>query len=230
MGPMASISSPFTQAAMHIANILRQVGAQDREPLLRTIIDTSPSLPFASEVLRWSRILSGDDVAPDARPLTPTVIAGLEDALSIRISASAAEAPLFHSMTKYAPSLYYDWQRGAGAAVVEQHLQTVCTGNVQNCLALIRAFMPTAWSMETGLPVGSQVERNTYDSITGLVPATVIVETLASAFSSTVAAELPADTSGMDQDERIAMRFVHIHQFVESQTTLAPDEEQPPVS
>jgi|SRR5579862_373217 len=229
-GPMASFSSPFTQAAMHISNILRQAGAQDREPLLRRIIETSPSLPFASEVLRWSRILSGDDVAPDARPLTQTEIAGLEGALSIRIAASAVDAPLFHSTPKYAPSLYYDWQRGAGATVVEQHLQTVCTGNVENCLALIRAFMPTAWSMETGLPVGSQVERNTYDSITGLVPATVIVETLASAFPSTVAAELPADTSGMDQDERIAVRFVHIHQFVESQTTVKPDEEQPPVS
>jgi hypothetical protein len=148
---------------MHIANILRQMGAQDREPLLQGIISVGPSLPFADEVLRWSRILCGDDVAPDARPLSAEDITGLEATLSARIAASAAETPLFLSMPRHAPSLYYEWLHGAGKTAVEQHLSEVCSADVGNCLALVRAFMPTAWGMETGLPVGALVERNTYD-------------------------------------------------------------------
>jgi uncharacterized protein (TIGR02391 family) len=66
------------------------------------------------------------------------------------------------------PYLYYQWRQGAGASVVEQHLRAVCT-DADACIALIRVFMPTAWSLVSGLPVGSQVERNTYDSLTGLV-------------------------------------------------------------
>lgn len=222
MGPMASFSSPFTQAAMHIANILGRMGVADREPLVRQIVTSSPSLPFASEVLRWSIALSGDKAPPEARPLTSSDISGLERALAGRIAKEAEGGPLFISMPKYAPNLYYDWKRGAGADAVEEHLRSACSGNADNCLALLRTFMPTAWNMQTGLPVGSQVERNTYDSIVGLLPAEVIIETLAAAYPSTEEADLPADTSGLPEDERTALRFAQIHR-VATTPTVSPE-------
>jgi len=228
MGPTATYSSPFPQAAMHIANILGRIDAVDREPLVRRIITSSPSLPFAGEVLRWSTAVSGDKAPPEARPLTPTDISGLEGALGERIAKEADEAPLFISMPKYAPNLYYDWRRGAGSAAVEDHLRSACAGNAENCVALLRAFMPMAWSMQTGLPVGSQIERNTYDSIVGLLPAEVIIETFSAAFPNTQKSDPSADTSGLPENDRIALRFAHIHRLVVTQTAVSPEAEPPP--
>lgn len=221
--PMSGVISAFDQAAMHIASMLAYMPFSEPAAVVRHIIDTAPSLPFASEVLRWSRIVSGDDVAPDARALTPEEIVELEVVLGDRVAREAATAPLFVSMPKYAPSLYYDWVRAAGRSVVEQHLTDVCSGDTGNALALVRAFMPTSWSIETGMPVGSQVERNTYDSIAGLVDPQVLVDVFAVAFPSTVEAELPTDTSTIEQDERIALRWAQVHRFVCTQTVAPPD-------
>jgi hypothetical protein len=221
--PMAGISSAFGQAAMHIASMLVHMPSGERAAELRHIIETSASLPFASEVLRWSRIVSGDDLAPDARALTPQEIADLEVVLGERVAEEAAVTPLFKSMPKYSPTLYYDWLRGADRPPVEQHLANVCSGDTENALALVRAFMPAGWSLATGSPVESQVERNTYDSIAGLVDPQVLVDVFAAAFPSTVEDELPIDTSTMEQDERIALRWVRIHRVVQTQTPASSD-------
>jgi hypothetical protein len=231
-GPGPNVDSPFVQAAMHIANTLTRIDAQEREPLLRRIMSTSAVLPFASEVLQWSRVISGDQVAPQARPLTAEQITTLKGVLASRIAELSDEAPLFISMPQYAPSLYYEWRTAAGAAVVAQHMRKTCSGNVENCIALIRAFMPTAWDLLTRLRIGSEVGRNTYDSISGLVPADIILDTFAAAFPSTAAAELPADTADLNDDEQIAVRFVRIHRAVQNQKVKAvsPDQEQAPAS
>jgi hypothetical protein len=49
--------------------------------------------------------------------------------------------------------------------------------------------------MQTGMPVGSQVERNTYDSIAGLLDPQVLTDVFGVAFPSTLEDELPTDTS-----------------------------------
>jgi KAP family P-loop domain len=228
-GPMSGIVSAFGQAAMHIANALVRMPSEERLPVVRRIISASPSLPFASEVLRWSRIVSGQDVAEDARALTEDQVSELEVALAERIAEEAGEQPLFISMPRYAPQLYYDWLRGAGRLAVEQHLASAIAGDIEASLALVRAFMPTAWSMETGLPVGSQVERNTYDSIAGLLDPQALVDVFGEAFPNTIAAELPDDTYDLGpDDERIALRWVRIHRAVQTQTVVNPDEAPPP--
>lgn len=227
-GPGPNVASPFVQAAMHIANTLIQIKAGEREPLLRRIITTSPVLPFASEVLRWSRVRSGDQVAPEARPLTADQITSLEGVLAARIAETSEEAPLFVSMPRYAPSLYYEWGRGAGTAVVEEYLREVCSGNVGNCIALIRAFMPTAWDLLTRLPISTEVDAHTYSSIADLGVVDVLLDTLAAAFQSTAAAELPADPAGLNADERIALRFVRIHRDIQNRKVVQADQGQEP--
>ena len=220
---MAGVVSAFGQAAMHIAGALARLDPSERAPLVRTIIQTTPSLPFASEVLRWSRITSGDDVAEEARALTPSEITELESVLADRIAQESAAEPLFISMPRYAPNLYYDWLRGAGREAVESHLDEACHSNVETALAFVRAFMPTAWSVVTGLPVGSQVERNTYDSIAGLLDPQVLVDIFAEAYPGTLSADLPDNTSSLTAEERIALRWAMIHRFVTTQTTESPE-------
>jgi hypothetical protein len=230
-GPMSGITSPFGQAAMHIANVVTHMPSDERSAVLRRIIEHSASLPFASDVLRWSRVLSGDDVAPDARSLTPEKITELQVALAVRIAIAAGESPLFLSTPRYAPGLYYAWMVGAGRPAVEDHLTALCTGDLENALALVRAFMLTAWSMETGMPVGSQVERNTYDSIVGLMDPQVITDTFAVAFPSTVAEAIPEDTSSLGVEERTALRWAQVHRVAQAQTvTTTTEDDTPPPS
>jgi hypothetical protein len=225
-GPGPNVASPSVQAAMHIANTLIQIEAGEREPLLRQIITTSPVLPFASEVLRWSRVRSGDQVTREARPLTAGQITNLEGVLAARIAVASKEAPLFVSMPQYAPSLYYEWSRDAGTAVVEEYLREVCSGNAANCIALIRAFMPTAWDLVTRRPVSTEVDAHTYGSIADLGVVDVLLDTLAAAFPSTAAAELPADAASLNADERIALQFVRIHRDIQGRKVVQADQEQ----
>jgi hypothetical protein len=229
-GSGPNVASPFVQAAMHIANALIQFESGEREPLLRRIITTSPVLPFASEVLRWSRVRSGDQVAPEARPLTADQITSLEGVLAARIAETSEEAPLFVSTPRYAPSLYYEWGRGAGTTVVEEYLREVCSGNAANCIALIRAFMPTAWDLLTGLPIGTELDAHTYSSIADLGVVDALLDTFAAAFPSTAAAELPADLAGLNADERTALRFVYIHRDIQSRKVVQANPRQEPTS
>ncbi len=87
--------------------------------------------------------------------------------------------------------------------------------------------MPTGWSMVTGLRVGSQVERNTYDSIAGLLDPQALVDIFAEAYWSTLSADLPDDTPSLTAEERIALRWAMIHRFVTTQATdpLDPNQE-----
>ncbi|MDA8399445.1 MAG: hypothetical protein M0008_05275 [Actinomycetota bacterium] len=136
-GPMSGVVSAFDQAAMHIAVALARLDPSERAPLVRAIIQTTPSLPFASEVLRRSRITSGDDVAEVARALTPSEITELKSVLADRIAQESAAEPLFTSMPRYAPNLYYDWLRGAGREAIECHLNEACHSNVETALAFV---------------------------------------------------------------------------------------------
>lgn len=221
--PMSGTTSAFEQAAMHIASMLLSIPTAERATVVRHIIGSSPSLPFASEVLRWSRILSGDDAPLEARALNPEQIAELETVLGERVAMEATAIPLFISMPQYAPKLYFDWLRGAGRPSVEQHLLMACSGNTENSLALVRAFMPTGWSLQTGMPVGSQVERNTYDSIAQLLDPDALVASFALAFPTTLESELPIDTVFTDDNERIALRWAQVHRIVQAQTPVVPD-------
>jgi len=94
--------------------------------------------------------------------------------------------------------------------------------------------MPTAWSMETGMPVGSQVERNTYDSIAGLMDPQVITDTFVGALPIAGAQTIPEDTSSLGAEERIALRWALVHRVAQAQTvtTTSKDDtdELPPSS
>ena len=108
---------------------------------------------------------------------------------------------------------------------MEDHLTALCTGNLENALALVRAFMPTAWSMETGMPVGSQVERNTYDSIAGLMDPQVITDTFVVAFPIAGAQTIPEDTASLGAEERIALRWALVHRVAQAQTVTTTTED-----
>jgi hypothetical protein len=228
MSPMAGIATAFLQAAMHVASLLRQMPQGDGAAVIRSVIESSPSLPFASEVLRWSHILSGKDVADEAKALSESEIADLEVALGERVARDAAVVPLFISMPRYAPTLYYDWVRGADKTVVEQHLVSLCSNNVENGLALVRSFIPSAWDVASGLRVDSQVDRNAYDLVAAIVDPQVLVDVFASAYPSTAVDELPEDPSGLDEEEETALRFVRLHRFVKPQANTPTESDEAP--
>lgn len=224
-GPMSDFATPFEQAALHIAHVVAHMPSDQRPAVLRRIIESSASLAFAPCVLRWSTILSGDNVAPEARSLTLEEIHELESALADRIAVAAGESPFFLSMPRYAPSLYNAWMGGAGRTPVEDHLTALCAGNLENALSLVRAFMPTVWSMETGMPVESQVERNTYDSIAGLMDPQVITDTFVVAFPIAGAQTIPEDTSSLGAEERIALCWARFHRDAQTQTVTTTTED-----
>ena len=221
--PMSEITSPFSQAAMHAASVVAHMPSDERACVLHHIVKNSASLPFAADVLRWSKVLSGDDVAPEARSLTHEKITELEKALADRIAIVAEKTPFFLSMPQYAPNLYFAWMSGAGRTPVEHHLTELCTGNLENALALVRAFKPTAWSIETGIPTETQVERSTYDLIAGLMNPQVITKTFAAAFPNTVAEIIPDDTFSLGVEERTAHRWALVHRVVQSQIVTTED-------
>lgn len=218
----SGVSGPFVQAAMLTAQLLRVIPSLERDALVGEIVASTPSLPFASEVLRWARAISGKELPEEARALSSDQLDDLEVALAERVARDAEVAPFLVSMPRHAASLYYDWLRGAGKAPVQQHLVAVCSGRPQNCLALMRAFMPTAWDMRTGAPITSLsvapfIERQVYDSIAALIDPEVLIDLLADLYPSMRTADLPPDTSGLSEVEQAALRFAQIYRLAQSE-------------
>jgi hypothetical protein len=219
--PLVGVMPPFTQAAMHVASMLLQLPSTERRGVVEKVIESTPSLPFASEVLRWAYALSGDDIVVEERALSTEDIESLQRSLAKRVSEAAAETPLFLTMPRYAPSLYFDWWRGDKDAV-RKHLTEACGGNFDNSLVLVKSFMPTSWSMTTGMPMGSGVHRPTYDSIAELIDAQTLVDAFGSRFPSVGSGAPPADPENLQEAERIALRFAQIHRAVLQEKSAPP--------
>src|ERR1019366_5775246 len=94
----STISGPFAQGAMLTAQLVRDLRSDERADLVREVINSAPFLPFASEVFRWARAISGESLTEDARALSPAQLADLQVSLGERVAREAAEAPFFISL------------------------------------------------------------------------------------------------------------------------------------
>ncbi|AXW61555.1 hypothetical protein CJO94_05885 [Ralstonia solanacearum] len=198
------------QAAILIAHLLRRLPTgEERESTATQAARTAAPLSFALECYRWIRHNEED---PEARRiLSPEAEEHLAHSIAERIAAQANQLPLFLTQGREARSLYWFWNNQTRDGTVATHLSSAFAAREENVDLFLDTFVGEGWDMATGLPHRSDLMRESYDAITGLIDPQIILNHLRQRHGAVI------DTADYYSDDRtplalrIARQFSFLH-------------------
>jgi hypothetical protein len=134
-------------------------------------------------------------------------------ALGMRIEAylTAQSKAIWILEPKNARKYLAWWQRASGSDPVRAYTSKYVKENPASIFELMKSYLPTAWGMTTGLPVESEFDRDTYNSVSSVIdPATV-----AAVFQQIYGDELATPNYRLPlrepRDRRLAHQFMFIY-------------------
>jgi hypothetical protein len=179
---MAFFSSPSLQATILIRNLLKNVPAPERLQAAFTTLRSAASPRFICECTRW---LSSSEENPD-RLLTPTEDVEMRKFGAERLleQLSALEAPIFQLEPKDAEPVLGMISWGLGRDAARRYVNSWFERSEDYIESYLVSFIPTAWSMETGIPFQSELRSETYRQICEFADCDLIEHYLRRKFGS----------------------------------------------
>jgi hypothetical protein len=233
-GAFSALASTAMQAAMLVAQLVMQVPDEDRSRsrLALEVIATANPLPFAVECLRWLQRDKEAVIVPE------DVEATLGKTLAGRIAAQAVTEPPYLQWPGDASGLLWVWRihgpNGEITAYLERRLEV---NGVADAVALLMAFTPIAWGLESGLSHRSDFREDGYKAVSGFVSPDLLFQILRGVYGETLDNAEFHQSRQMPDEERVAHQFAFLHRRAkaegtgstrdqaESGPTVAPDEE-----
>lgn len=201
------------KAGMLIAGLLRQIPSpEDRQTEAERAIRMATPVGFAMECMRWIR--NYEDTPPERRVLADEGEAPLREILTARIEEANAEAPLYTSHPKDAPSLYWAWAHGTSQEHLREQLVKTFDAHPEELDSFLASYVGEAWGMESGLPRPADFRREQYNSVTHVLPGEYIAANLRQRYGPELDTpqEYPPET--MTQSRRVAHQFMGVHLYV----------------
>ena len=211
--------SSLERAALLVRDLIGQVRLAARGDLVSALVRDCTHLPFAIELIRWLRPQNDKD--------DRAVISGAEcdDAgrvLAARILDAWQSSGTFESLgSRVASSLHVCALYGDPSALKERLRQQV-EDDPATAFALMRAFLPRAWSMETGVPFVPEFGHESYSALAPYLDPAWLFQRLQEWFGEDVGTGDKYSFRQLDPDERLAHEYAHTHRTVSAQDAGAP--------
>jgi hypothetical protein len=174
-GFLAVFESPQGQAAILAANTLRRIPDAERaERALALVREVQPT-HFALELRRWFTS-SGDERAKGNALLSLDEERRLDEAAADRLRGEWRVKPFYMRPHDEAQPLLNHWAWLIGRPETESVLRHEFDKSPEHPAALVWAFVPTAYSLESGLSFRSELRRDSYESIARLIEPSVLLE------------------------------------------------------
>jgi len=175
-GPMV-IGGTIMQGGMLVSELLRRIPDPDtRQRAAEEVIDAANPLGFGMECCRWIHHHEGRH--EDERVFSDAIEEILNQRLAHKICSADNERPLFASDPKDMPSLYWLWNKHLGNTSVRKALSAHFEADPTGVDTFLECFVGEGWFVESGLPVRSDFERRSYDSVANLITPELIAENL----------------------------------------------------
>lgn len=211
-GPMV-IGGTFMQGGILVSKLLRRIldpGARQRAA--EEVIDSAKPLGFGMECCRWIHHHEGRHEGERIFPDDIEEI--LNQRLAQKICDSDTELPLFASDPKDMPSLYWLWNKHLGNASVRKALSAHFETDPTGVDTFLECFVGEGWFVESGLPVRSDFERRSYDSVADLITPELIAENLRTRFGNALRDPVYYPEEHLSPALKTAHQFMYIHQQV----------------
>jgi len=205
-----SPTTPFSQAAILVARLAKNIPVgNERVSYVEKIVLEGKPLAFSIEIMRWLR--SGKDTPEVDRKLTEEEENALSRRLAERIKTVANEGPTYILHPKDSVAMLSIWAHWLSRDETSKYLSDSFSENSQNVLAFLKAYLPTAWGMDSGLPHKGEFMREQYDSIERVVDPEVVLSHLRSVFGEEID-HATFDTSRFESpDKATAFRFASMY-------------------
>ncbi|MES2385619.1 MAG: P-loop NTPase fold protein [Pseudomonadota bacterium] len=208
-GPMV-VGGTSMQAGILVSQLLRRVEPDERrQQVTNNIIGNAEPISFAMECWRWARY--SPDRAAEKAVLAEGKDGPLISNLARRIAELDATSPLYLRYPKDTPALYWLWKKAGRDEEIRISMERRFAEYPAEVDNFIDAFVGEGWEIESGLPVRSSLDRENYDSITGLIPAEFIVENLKRRFGTELDEPQYHPDRSFSSSRKFAHQFVYIH-------------------
>ena len=208
-----SFHTPLKQAAMHISQLLRRVPSELRGALSLEIISEAETLRFACECARW---LNTTADSTRERILTVEEEQGMRTTLGERIEmhCNSLPAPIYLSEPLHAGTYLINWCLCSGPDGPRDYLSKQIANDPRSIFELMKCFLSTGWEATTGLPIETDFERNTYDTMARIMAPGTVAETLRSIYGDQLSTPQFHLADHETRELRLANQFMFIHERV----------------
>ncbi|RBW47476.1 NTPase [Psychromonas sp. B3M02] len=226
-----SWTTPFTQAAMLVSDLIQNIEKKDRVPLSKCCIDCSPSLEFKLEIFMWLKREEEDKPEKDAfsNSCVDDIGKHLGNLLSERLGESEDVTRL---APKSIPTIFYTLNKFVRDKYVDDYVKRLIAIDPETLIRILDSYVLTAWGMESGVSHKSDFEREQYNSLTSELDAEIIVNTIQESFPK--AMNIPDEFPRLYDDDAekgqlFLEQFVWLHNYAlkeleNEENTSDPDE------
>lgn len=222
-----SWTTPFSQAAILVSDLIQNLQPKKRASLAKTCISSAPSLEFKFQILRWLKREEEDKPEKDAfseqaidkigKYLGKEIITYLSACDDITTTNPESVSTLLYSLNKH-----------VGKGYANEYVTDLLQKKPEAIMRILDSYVPTAWTMETGLPHKSDFDREQYDSLTKQLSPSIIINALEALPGGLpeVGEDFPRSFSQTD-DTINAKQFVWLHNYVANEGEQETAEGEP---
>lgn len=219
-----NFNNPFAQAAMLVSDLIQNISDKgEKISLSQLCIRNASDIEFSVEIFRWLRLKDTD--RPEIDGFTEDEISGIGNILAERIkSILEVDVDITTVYPKTCSHLLYQIKKYIGKSEVEEYLANFFKNREQSVFKFLDTFTPTAWGMASGISHKSDLEREQYNAIVGLVDPEVIISAITHEIGQTpaISKEYPRDDK--DRDRLLANQFLWLHDYVLKEQARAAEE------
>ena len=203
---------PQMQAVICISQIMRRIPAEERASIALGVMASAATLDFACDCARWFG--KGDGTREQI--LTDEEEKQMQAALGMRIEAYLMAHPraIWILEPKDAGKYLALWERVSGPGPVRAYTSRQVQEDPSSIFELMKAYLPNAWGMTTGLPVESSFDRDTYNSISAVIDSAKVAATLQQIFGEELAAPNYHLPRREPRERRLAHQFMFVYNKV----------------
>ncbi|MFC6571406.1 hypothetical protein ACFQDJ_07730 [Pseudomonas brassicacearum] len=154
-------------AGMLISQLIRRIPLSDRQSAAEAVLGAAHPMAMGMECVRW---LTHSKDTPEERRVLPD---GADDVLyqqfAVRIRDANEVEPLFMQAGRDAPNLYWYWQHGRNREEIEEGLRELFDKDPAKLDDFLDTYIGEGWEVESGLPVRSDLRRETYNSVASII-------------------------------------------------------------
>ncbi|MFI8730411.1 P-loop NTPase fold protein [Stutzerimonas kunmingensis] len=206
------------QAGILISQLMRCIPLPERQAAVETVVQVSSPLTMGSECVRW--LTHSSDRDEQYRVLSSEANDVIYRLFANRICEANAAKPIFEQAGGDAPQLYWYWQKGRGQEEIEASLRALFDAEPTRVDDFLETYSGEGWEVESGLPVRSDLRRETYDALALLISPTYIAANLRSRYG--VELDDPQYYQDGTPARITAHQFVFIHQRALAEQQLQP--------
>jgi predicted KAP-like P-loop ATPase len=214
------IGGTIMYAGILISQLIRRIPLSDRQSAAEAVLGAAFPLAMGMECARW---LTHSADRPEERRVLPD---GADDALyhlfSVRIRDADDVEPLFMQAGRDAPNLYWYWQHGRNREEIEARLRELFDKDPAKLDDFLDTYIGEGWEVESGLPVRSDLRRESYNSIASIISPNYVFDNLRTRYGAEL--DAPQYYQNGEPARITAHQFASIHLSIVAEQLPKPQD------